>query len=189
MKTLATSLVVVFVAALSFGQAVDLQVLKRAERLNDQNNARQQALAGPAPESQPRPAPVPAQPDPALVATLQNIASLQTDLAGLESNPAKKQPSINDLTAAAQGARASEKSVAKLAADLAGALSGKSFSEDQLKKLAQYLHALCNSSHLSQTQQQTVLEAIRKILQAGGVPPQSAATIVADAKAVSAETK
>lgn len=187
MKTLAASLIAALATASSFGQAVDLQVLKRAENLNDQNNARQQALAGPRPEAQPRPAP--AQPDPVLVATLQNIASLQTDLAGLETNPGKKQPSINDLTAAGLNARASEKSISKLAGDLSGALSGKALPEDQLKKLAQNLHAIFNSSHLSQAQQQTVLDAIRKTLMAGGASSDDAATVVADAKAVAAETK
>ena len=62
-------------------------------------------------------------------------------------------------------------------------------SEDRLKKLAQYLHAIFNSSHLSQTQQQTVFDAMRKILQDGGVSPEDAATVVTDAKAVAAETK
>jgi len=186
MKTLAASLVVVFVTVISFGQAVDLEVLKRAERLNNQNNARQ-GLSAPGSASQPNPAP--AQPDPFLAATLQNIAKLQTDLAGLETDPGRKQPSINDLTAAAQSGRASEKSVTKLAADLAGALSGKHLSEDRLKKLAQYLHAIFNSSHLSPTQQQTVFDAMRKTLQDGGVSPEVAATVVTDAKAVAAETK
>ncbi|MGD0615120.1 MAG: hypothetical protein ABSA69_06730 [Verrucomicrobiota bacterium] len=186
MKTLAAFLVVVFVTVISFGQAVDLQVLKRAEALRDQNNARQGLSA---PGSAPRPSPAPAQPDPVLAATLQNIASLQADLASLEIDPGRKQPSINDLAAAAQGAHASEKSVTLLAGDLAAALSGRHFSDDQLKKLAQCLHALFNSSHLSQTQQQTVLDAMRKTLQGGGVPPEDAATVVTDAKAVVAETK
>jgi hypothetical protein len=187
MKTFAASLFVGLAATTVFGQAVDLQVLKRAQRLNDQNNARQ-GVSAPAPAVQSGPAPR-AQPDPVLAATLQNIAALQADFTSLESDPVRKQPLINDLNAAAQSSHPSKNPVSRLADDLAGALGGKHSSQEQLKKLAQDVHAMFNSSHLTQTQQQTIPDDVRKILQGGGASSDEAAKVVNDIKTVVAETR
>ncbi|MFO1487444.1 MAG: hypothetical protein U1F65_03105 [Verrucomicrobiota bacterium] len=139
--------------------------------------------------NQAAPAPAaPAAPNPAITAMQQNIASIATDLATLQSDPSKKQPLINDLNAAAQGTAPTKASLNKLAADLA-VLSGKTLSPDQRTKLAQYLRAFCNSSHLSPAQQRTILEELQKLLTAAGVSAEDAAKIAADFKTIAAETK
>ena len=160
--------------------------LQRARDLKNQNNASQGVTPPGAP---PQNTPPPPPPDPVLTATLQNIARLQTDLALLETDPGRKQPLINDLNAAAQGAHPTAASVSKLADVLASVLGGKHFSQDQLKKLAQYLHASFNGSHLSQIQQQTIFDDMQKILQGGGVAADDATKAIEGAKAVVAETK
>jgi chorismate mutase len=188
MKAFAFAFLAFFVLARAWGQAVDAQVLKRAQRLSEQNNARQRALSGQESAAQPAPA-APAQPDPALAATLQNIARLQADLASLESDPARKQPLINDFNAAAQGTHSSEQSASDLARDLATAIGGKQLSPEHLKKLAQDSHAIFNSSHLTPAQQKAVLEDVQKTLQSNGAPPDLAMKVVEGFKAVAAETK
>jgi hypothetical protein len=187
MKVLTISVIVGLVAGSAAGQSgVAEQVRQRALQLNQQNNARQGVPPPAAPQTSPPPA---AKPDPVLAATLQNIANLQRDLTDLQNDPARKQPLINDLTAAAQSARPSNRALAKLAADLATALQGKHLSPEQLKKLAQNSHALCNSSHLSEKQRQTIFEEVQKILRDGGVPAEVAANVVNDFKTLAAETQ
>jgi hypothetical protein len=167
------------------GQA-EVIVRERAKSLANQNNTSQGV---PTPARTPTPqAPMP-QPNPALNATLQNIASLQADLAGLEGDPAKKQSLINNLSAAPQGSRPSKTSVSRLADDLATALAGKKVIPEHQKKLAQYLRAMLNSSHLSPAQQRTILADVPKILQSGGVPAEDAMKIANDLKAIALETK
>lgn len=185
MKTFALSVVISLAAATVLGQAVDLQVLKRAQRLNNQDDARQGSSA-PAPAVQPNPAP-PA--DPVLTATLQNIASLQKDFASLKSEPAQKQQLVNDLTTAAHGAKPSKASISKLADDLTEALAGKSFSHAQQTKLAQDVHAIFNSAHLSPTQQQTIIDDVQRILRSNEVSSDITARVVKDVQKIAGETK
>ena len=131
----------------------------------------------------------PAPLNPALMAMQLNISNLAADLATLQADPSKKQPLINDLNAAALGASPSKASLGRLAGDFTTALTGKSLSAEQRTKLAQYLRAVSNSSHLSPAQQRTVLDDAQKILQAGGVSADDSAKVIADFKAIAAETK
>ena len=160
--------------------------LQHAKDVANQNNARQGITPPTGSPTAPPPAP---PPDPVLTATLQNIARLQADLTALQTDPVRKQPLVNDLNAAAQGAHPSDGSVTKLADALATVLGGKHFSQDQLKKLAAYLHASFNGSHLSQIQQQSIFDDMQKILQSGGATVDDATKAVNGAKAVVAETK
>ena len=175
---------------------------QQAVRDSRQNDANQQRTLGEAngpasPAPAPAPAPTPAAPaDPALQATLANVASLQADFAALitasadKPDPAQKVSLLNNLTQAAQGAKkATANSVKKLADDLLPALAGKKkLVAAQQTKLAQYVHALFNSSHLSAAQQQTVLTNVQKILTDGGVELNDAVNVVTDLKAVVADT-
>jgi hypothetical protein len=186
MKILAASLIVACFAATASGQSAAADMVKqRARRLSDQNNARQ-GVARPAPAAQPQPPP---PPDPVLVATRQNIASLQKDFAGLKSDPAQKPQLLSDLTAAAYGTKPTKDSLSALADHLTTALAGKSLSATQQARLAQDVHAICNSSHLTPAQQQTIFENVYSILQGGGVSSDQAAQIVKDVQKIAAETK
>ena len=162
--------------------------LQKARNINEMNNARQGITGQPAP---PPPTPPP-QPDPVLAATLQNITNLQADLAMLQTDPGRKQPLINDLNAAASGARPSNESVSHLAEDLAALLSGKTLPADQLRKVAQALHAFCNSSHLSEAQQRTLLTETARTFQGSGSTAASDPRLVkldTDLRAIIAATK
>lgn len=130
-----------------------------------------------------------APPSPAIIAMQQNISSIAADLETLQKDSSKKQPLINDLNAAALGTSPTRNAVTKLATDFATALTGKNLSLEQRTKLAQYLRAFFNSSHLSPGQQRTILDDVQKILQAGGISTDDSAKIVADFKAIAAETK
>jgi len=173
----------------------------RDSRMNDANqqHALTEANGGTAAAAPANPAaPAPAKPvDPALQATLNNISSLQGDFAAAINAPGGKPDAtlkvslLNDLVKAAQGnKKASDDSVKKLADDLSSAVAGnKKLALAQQTKLAQYVHALFNSSHLSDAQQQSVLASVQKILTDGGVPLSDAVNVVADLKAVVADTK
>jgi hypothetical protein len=131
----------------------------------------------------------PAQPDPVLQATLRNISNLQVDFEDLGSGRTNTLALQNDLTAAAQGVKPAPASVTKLAEDLASAVSGNKQLQAQQQRLAQFVHAMFNSSHLAATQQQSVLDAVEKILAAGGVSPDDTTKIINDLKAIAIETK
>lgn len=172
--------------------------IQQAKRDSAKNDAEQQRIANAANGSQAAPAaPAPAQPapmNPVLQATLKNIADLQTDFAGIiaatDKDPAQKTALLNDLTEAAQGTKASTNSVKKLADDLSTALAGqKKLAKPQQTRLAQTIHALFNSSHLSATQQQTLLANVQKILTEAGASLDAAVDVVTDLKAIAAETK
>jgi hypothetical protein len=64
------------------------------------------------------PPPASSQPNPALEATLQNIANLHYDFEKFDSNPTNTQPLIKDLAAAAQSAQAKPDSISQLAGHL-----------------------------------------------------------------------
>ncbi len=59
----------------------------------------------------------------------------------------------------------------------------------QQQKLAQQIHAIFNSSHLSATQQQTIFDDVKKILESGGTPPDDTAKVIADLKEIAMQTK
>ena len=168
--------------------AGDPMVIAR-ERAKETSQAVSSGQPVPSRAAQPAAQPAPAPPNPALMAMQVNISNLAADLATLQADPSKKQPLINDLNAAALGASPSKASLGRLAGDFTTALTGKSLSAEQRTKLAQYLRAVSNSSHLSPAQQRTVLDDAQKILQAGGVSADDSAKVIADFKAIAAETK
>jgi hypothetical protein len=156
------------------------------------NIAKQQAKNAAGNESTATPSTPPPSnppPNPALEATLQNIANLRYDFEKFDSNPANKQPLINDLTTAAQGAKASPASVSRLAAHLAAAIAGNKKLPAQHQKLAQNVHAIFNSSHLSASQQQTIFDVVQKILSDAGASPDDVTQVINDLKTIATETK
>ena len=164
----------------------------QAKRDANQNNAQQGVKPSqPQTPSAPQPPPV----NPALAATLQNIADLRADLDALSQ--AADAPSGDDqraslmthLSAAAQDKMASVTSVEKLAAQLVAAASGRKNLSAQDAVLARNIHALFNSSHLSATQRQTLLDAVKKILTDAGLPGDEADSVVNDLKQVAAEVQ
>jgi hypothetical protein len=181
------------VSAQNYGQAV-----RQADRVSAQNNAEQERVAreaggagGPAAAGG---SAAPAAPDPALAATLQNIAGLQSDFAALKTagkpDADSKTALLNDLSQAAKGSKPSANTVKKLAEDLSTAVTGATkLAAPQQQKLAQLVHALFNSSHLSATQQQTLLDGVQKILTDGGASLNDVVDVTVDLKAVVSETK
>jgi hypothetical protein len=171
---------------------------QQAKKAVGQNDAEQQRIQGEANGgvAGAAGAPAAAQPiNPALQATLKNVAGLQTDLAGLaaagdKAGTEQKNALLNDLSQAAQGPKASTDSVKKLADDLQAAVAGKTkLTAPQQTKLARDVHALFNSAHLSPAQQQALLTDVQKVLTSGGAEQNASGDVVADLKAVVDQTK
>lgn len=136
----------------------------------------------------------PAPTDPALAATMKNVAGLRTDLTAISAADAvaavdQRGSLLNHLAAAAQGTKASAANVRKLATDLTDAVAGRKKISAQAQKLGGIIHALFNGGHLSATQQETLLNEATKILTDAEVPAGNAAKVVEDLKAIAAETK
>lgn len=182
--TLSLVLSGLLLAALAQGQ--NLSIAKdQARRASGQSTPQ-----APAAQS---PGTVPA--DPALVAMQQNVAKLRADLTVINAAPdataaAEQRISLlNNLSAAAQGTKASSGTVRKLAGDLIAALPGrKKLSPDDSQKFARALRALFNGKNLSAAQQETLLNDVKKSLTDAGVPAEDVSKIEADLKAVAAET-
>jgi hypothetical protein len=160
--------------------------------------ARTAASSGSGQETPPPATPLPqnhAPTNPALQATLQNIVDLRNDLTAISSATgtnrlvALKSSLSNHLAAAAQGAKASQESISKLADDLSTAIAGNEKLRAQLTKLAQYAHASFNGSQLTDAQRKMIFEGVQKTLTDAGVPPDGAAGVVDDFKAIVGETK
>lgn len=174
---------------------------QQAKRDSAQNDAEQQRIqreagGGAGAAGAAGRAPVPAAPmDPALQATLKNVAGLQADFAAMVSSSDKPTPDqktalLNDLSQAAQGTKASSASVKQVADDLLPAVAGqKRLGAAQQRKLALEIHALFNSSHLAAAQQQTLLTDVQKTLTDGGASLDDTVNVMTDLKAVVAETK
>ena len=133
--------------------------------------------------------------DPALAATLANIANLRTDFAAL-NNSADSIPSadvrlslLNHLSAAAQGPKPSSATIQKLAGQLGTALLGKKSMTARQATLARYVHALFNGSHLTEAQRQTILDEVKKILAEAGCSVDDSAAILISLHAIVTETK
>jgi hypothetical protein len=172
------------------------QSIQRARRTSDQNNAQQATLMDPAAPAAPAAAtPAPAPADPALAATLQNIAGLQADFAALAlaaTNTVTAEQRVallNDLAAAAQGTKASRDSIQKTAKQLITLLPGKKIAAAQQNRLARCVHAAFNGAQFTAAQQQVIFDDIQKNLVAAAVPAADAAQLVALLKAAAAETK
>ena len=172
--------------------------MQQARRASQQNAAEQQhiqnAAGGNAPSQAAAPGATPV--NPALQATLSNINSLQADFktigasTGSATDPSQKVSLLNDLSSAAQGNKASSDSIKKLADDLLAAVAGKTqISVAQQTRLARDIHAIFNSSHLTDAQQQLMFDDAQKILTDAGVSLDNAVDVVVDLKTISAETK
>ena len=176
------------VAASAPAQGVYNMAKQQAKNAVAAENRNQQAIDSsgqPAPPTPNNPAP---QPNPELEATLQNIANLHADFENFADGQTNRQPLINDMTAAAQGTKASPASVSKLAENLAAVTANKNL-QAQHQKLAQSVHAIFNSSHLSTAQQQMVCDNVRKILSEGGASSDDVTNVINDLKAIATETK
>jgi len=171
--------------------------MQQARRASDQNTAEQQRIqnaSGGSGSTGNAPAAAPA--NPALQATLANISSLQANFTTLGNSTSDKPDSserislLNNLSTAAQGTKASAESVKALADDLLTALSGKKqISAAQQTQLARSVHALFNSSHLTDAQQKLLTDGVQKILTDGGVSLDAAVNVVTDLKKIASETK
>src|ERR1017187_714293 len=175
---------------------------QQARRASAQKDAEQQRIqkaasepAG-APSARAAAAAAAAPVDPALQATLNNVAGLQSDFAALSNvagdkpDPSQKISLLNNLSQAAQGTKASSASVKKLADDLLTAVAGKKqIAAAQQTRLARGGHPPFNSSHLTAAQQQTLLADAQKILTEGGASLDDAVDVVTDLKTVADETK
>lgn len=172
---------------------------QQARRDSAQNDAEQQRIAkeanGGAAAEPGAPTHAPAAPiNPALAATLKNVASLQGDFAGAvaatNADAALKVSLLNDLTQAAQGTKASASSVKKLADDVLAAVTGrKKLVLAQQKKLAQDVHALFNSAHLTDAQQQKLPAEVQKILTDADASVDDAVNVMMDLKEIVSQTK
>ncbi|HTB83001.1 MAG TPA: hypothetical protein VK742_05045 [Candidatus Sulfotelmatobacter sp.] len=189
-------LAAVFVAGGASAQY--FQAEQQAKRASQQNDAEQQRIANASgngsagQSSQPVPGTPPA--DPILQATLNNIASLQADLAAFvgtdKPDPAQKNSLLGDMSQAAQGKKATTDSAKELAKDLQTALTGKkSLAAAQQKQLAAFIHASFNGSHLTDAQSDKITGTAQKILTDAGVSTDAAVDIVTDMKKVIADTK
>jgi len=166
---------------------------KQAKRDVEQSNA-QQGIAPAQPQSPSAPSAPPM--DPALAATLQNIADLRADLTALnqaadaQAGADQRSSLMTHLSAAAApGKKATTASVRKLAGHLITAASGRKSLTAQNAQLARSLHALFNGAHLSAAQQPTLLDGVKKILTDAGVPADDADNVVSDLKLIATETQ
>jgi hypothetical protein len=191
MKTLIVFFCALLVAKTAFADPYSMS-MQQARNAVANENKNQQTIGSsgqPAP-SQPQPNnsnPNP-QPNPALEATLQNITNLRADFENFADGQTNRQPLVNDLTAAAQGSKASPTDVSKLAEHLASIAANKNL-QPQQQKLAQSVHAIFNSSHLSVVQQQMVCDGVQKILQNGGASSDDMTNVINDLKTIATETK
>ena len=132
--------------------------------------------------------------DPAMAATLQNIAGLHADFTAISAADDvtavdQRGSLLNHLSAAAQGTKASAANIRKLATDLTNALTGRKKIPPQAQKLGGIVHALFNGARLSVTQQETLLNNAKKILTDAEVSAGDTDKIIEDLKAIAAETK
>jgi hypothetical protein len=195
MKTVVTFFCVLFAANGVFADIYS-EAIKQARNVSA-NETKQSNAEVNQNNSSPPPAaaqPAPPQTNPVLEATLRNISNLHVDFDALgklsETNSAaSKKLLLDDLTAAAQGAKPPEVSISKLADDLTTAVVGKKLPDDQQQKLAQDVHAIFNSSHLSSGQQQMIFTSVQKVLQDGGTLPDETTNVVNDIKTIASQTQ
>jgi hypothetical protein len=184
MKTVVVLICALLLAGLTQAQDIYTASKRQARRAvanteaasNQDPDAQQPQSAAQAPAPQPM--------DPALAATLKNIASLRADLLSLNTNTPPSDALTNDLTAAASGTKPSADAVAKLAGDLQTAIAGKPALRAHYQKLAQYLHAVFNGSHLTPAQFQAISDDTEQILSNNGASYESTEAVVHDLKAL-----
>jgi hypothetical protein len=184
MKTFIAFFSALLVAGSAPAQGVYNMAKQQAKNAVASENRNQQAIDS---SGQPAPTP-PNDSNPALEATLQNIGNLRADFENFAAGQTNTQPLINDLTAAAQGTKASPPDISKLAEHLA-AVAGNKNLQAQHQKLAQSVHAIFNSSHLSAAQQQMICDSVQKILQGSGASSDDVTNVINDLKTIASETK
>jgi len=144
------------------------------------------------PDAQPQNAAPPqaAQPmDPALTATLQNIAHLRADLINLSTNSAPGEALTNDLMSASTGTKPSADTLAKVISDLQAVVKDKPSLRGHYQTIAQYLHATANGAHLTPAQFQMISDNLEKILEDAGAPYSATEDLLDDLKHLDRETK
>jgi TolA-binding protein len=177
MKTLPAFFCALFLAASVSAQGVFNLAKQQAKSTTGQESPQQGGTP-----------PVTPPPNPALQATLQNIAALRADFESLEASPTNTPPLAGDLTAAAQGAKPSAASVSGLAQDLAAVLGGNKNLLSQNQRLAQFVHAIFNSSHLSETQVQNICDGVQNILTRSGASADDTAKMLRQLKKIADAT-
>jgi hypothetical protein len=189
MKTFIAFYCALLVVKTAFADPYSMAMQQARNAVANENKA-QHAIDS---SGQPVPAPAPGNPgsppNPALEATLQNIANLRADFENFADGQTNRQPLINDLTTAAQGTKPSPASISKLADPLASMIINNKKIGAHDQKLAQSVHALFNSSHLSAAQQQMVCDGVQKILQDSGASSDDVTNVIINLKAIAIETK
>lgn len=186
--------VIVLSGLLALGLAAQAQNYGAAVNLAHKAVTKTENASNADPDMQPKAYPSPpaqsTQPmDPALAATLQNIAHLRADLNYLSTNTAPSEHLTNDLLAAANGTKPSAETLAKVISDLSAALQDKPALRSHFQKIAQYLHATANGAHLTPAQFQMISDDLEKILQNGGAPYSATEDLLDDLKRLAKETK
>ncbi len=166
----------------------------QAKRANEANNAEQQRIANATTDPTHPNLIAPAAPgDPVREATLKNIADLSADFTALNSasgdtvDAAQKAALLNSLSSAALGKKPNSSLIQKLASHLIAATNGKK--NPAPLKLARNIHALFNASHLTATQQTTLLDEVKKTLMAAGATSDAADNVFDDLKNIVEEIK
>jgi len=158
-------------------------IRERAKELRDQNNVRQ-GVESPVQAAQPAPTPMaPAGPvmSPSLVRFSTTIATIRSDAA---VSPEQKQKLTLDLMQAAQGARPSQASVAKLAADVSAAFAEKPLPASSRARFVQELDAMFNPGKYPQAKPDRILSDIQAIFQENGLARMKAAAISQDVEKI-----
>jgi Mg2+ and Co2+ transporter CorA len=171
-------------SAQNYGAAINL-AHKAVTKTENASNADPDAQPqNGAPQSQP-PQPM----DPALAATLQNIARLRADLNYLSTNASPNAALTNDLLAASTGTKPSDETVAKVLNDLQAVLKDKPALRAHFQKFAQTLHASANGAHLTPGQFATISDDLEKILEDAGAPYAATEDLLDDLKHLDRETQ
>ena len=171
-------------SAQNYGAAINLAhkaVTKTENASNADPDAQTPNSAAPGQAPQPM--------DPALAATLQNIAHLRADLLNLSTNSTPSEALTNDLMAASTGTKASAETVAKVIADLSAVVKDKPALRGHYQAIAQYLHAAANGAHLTPAQFQIISDNLEKVLQDAGAPYSPTEDLLDDLKHLARETK
>jgi hypothetical protein len=196
MKTFTAFFCALFVAGTAFADPYSM-AQQQARNVVASENKNQQAINSAGSSAPATVSPMPSNPNPAaptnpaLQATLQNIASLRADFETLVSGPtnAASAQLINDLSAAAQSKKPSSAAISKLAGDLTAVLAGNDKLRVQEPKLAQWIHAVFNSSHLSPAQSQMIHDGVQKIFADAGVSVPDAANVINDIQTIATQTQ
>jgi hypothetical protein len=182
----------IFLAGTVFADPYN-QAIQQAHRAVNETEARSSDGSQPAPPPS-TPSQAPAA-DPQLAATLRNISLLSDDLGAINNStnaapdPGQRVALLNDLASAAQSKKASTNSIIQLTDHLLTAATGLKKMQPQQPQLARELHAIFNSSHLTDAQQQGIFDDAKKILTNAGASEDATQNVISDLQKVASETK